>query len=190
LADSPSEATDDVSSEERPDVVATLTGFARALRAAGVAADRDRLTTALVALAELDPGNADHVYWGARIAFCSEPDDLPRFDALFDLWFRGTRPTVPGPARNITATPQQLTPVARLNTGADKDDEAGRDDVLRTAASEAEILRHRDVAELSAEQRDEVHRLIALLRPKVGTRRTLRRSPRGKDRVDVRRTSC
>jgi uncharacterized protein with von Willebrand factor type A (vWA) domain len=169
------------------DVVTTFTGFARALRAAGVAADRARLTTALSALAELDPGNADHVYWSARVAFCSEPDDLPRFDALFDLWFRGARPTLPGPAPSVPAIPPELTPIARLNP-ADGQVESDDDDVLRTAASEAEVLRHRDVAELSAEEREEVHRLIALLAPKVGRRRTLRRSARGNDRVDVRRT--
>jgi uncharacterized protein with von Willebrand factor type A (vWA) domain len=175
-------------SDATVDVLTTYTGFARALRAAGVAADRARLTTALSALAELDPGNADHVYWSARLAFCSEPDDLPRFDALFELWFRGTRPTMPGPALTAPKTPPDLTPVARLNPPAGDEVENDDDDVLRTAASDAEILRHRDVAELSAEERDEVHRLIALLTPKVGRRRTLRRSPRGTDRVDVRRT--
>jgi uncharacterized protein with von Willebrand factor type A (vWA) domain len=177
-----------VTTREQPDVVAAYTGFARALRAAGVAADRARLTTALSALAELDPGNADHVYWSARLAFCSEPDDLPRFDALFDLWFRGARPTVPGPALNAPRTPPELTPVAQLTARQGEEAEPDDDDVLRTAASDAEILRHRDVAELSAEERDEVHRLIALLTPKVGRRRTLRRSPHGNDRVDVRRT--
>lgn len=175
-------------SAEEADIVATFTGFARALRAAGVAADRARLTTALSALAELDPGMADHVYWSARIAFCSEPDDLPRFDALFDLWFRGARPTVPGPALNAPSA-SELTAVARLTPSRGEDDAGdGDDDLLRTAASDTEILRHRDVAQLSQEQREEVHRLIALLTPKVGRRRTLRRGPRGNERIDVRRT--
>jgi hypothetical protein len=168
------------------DVVATLTGFARALRAAGVAADRARLTTAITALTELDAGNADDVYWGTRLTLCAEPDDLPRFDALFDMWFRGARPNVPAPARNA-APPKELTPVSGLDTPGEGD-ETGEDEVLRTAASDVEILRHRDVSELTAEERDEVHRLIALLVPRVGRRRTLRRSPRGDDRVDVHRT--
>ena len=170
----------------RADVTSALTGFARALRAAGVNADRARLTTALAAIDQLDAGSADHVYWATRLAFCSEPDDLPRYDALFDLWFRGARASLPGPARNVAARPQ-LTPVASLDPGTGGS-EADEDDVLRTAASEAEILRRRDVAALSADEREEVHRLIALLAPRVGRRRTLRRSPRGNDRVDVRRT--
>ena len=60
--------------------------------------------------------------------------------------------------------------------------------MLRVAASDAEVLRHRDLARLSPAERDEVHRLIALLAPRVGRRRTLRRGPRGRERVDVRRT--
>jgi uncharacterized protein with von Willebrand factor type A (vWA) domain len=171
------------------EVVGALTGFARALRAAGVNADRTRLTTALAALDQVDAGHADDVYWAARLALCSEPDDLPRFDALFDMWFRGARPALPAPSR---ATQQrELSPVAALQRNdaprADEQDSQD-DDVLRTAASDVEILRHRDLALLTGEEREEVHRLIALLAPRVGTRRTLRRTPRGSDRVDVRRT--
>jgi len=173
---------------EHADVVGTLTGFARALRAAGVNADRSRLTTALTALDQVDLGRADDVYWATRVTLCSEPDDLPRFDALFDMWFRGTRPAMPASSRDISRK-QELRPVAALER-SDASDEAGddEDDVLRTAASEIEILRHRDLAELTGDERDEIHRLIALLGPRVGKRRTLRRSPRGNDRVDVRRT--
>jgi len=170
-----------------PDVVGSLTGFARALRAAGVNADRFRLTTAIAALDQVDPGRADDVYWATRVALCSEPDDLPRFDALFDMWFRGVRPALPAPVRNA-APKRELTPVARLDRGEQSGQDEDDDEVLRTAASDAEILRHRDLAELTGAEREEVHRLIALLAPRVGKRRTLRRSPRGTDRIDVRRT--
>lgn len=169
-------------------VTVTLTGFARALRAAGVNADRYRLITAIEALDAVDPARADDVYWALRVAFCSEPDDLARFDALFDLWFRGQRPSIPGPNMS-TAQARELRPVASLGSpdAAPEHDER-EDEVLRVAASAAEVLRHRDVGDLTSDEREEVHRLIALLAPRVGTRRTLRRSPRGSDRVDVRRT--
>src|ERR1700710_1387395 len=80
-----------------PDLVLAMTGFAHALRDAGVAADRVRLTTSLHALAHVDVMDAEAVYWAARLSLCSEPDDLPRFDALFDLWFRGRIPLRPAP---------------------------------------------------------------------------------------------
>ncbi len=170
------------------DVIGSLTGFARALRAAGVNADRSRLTTALAALDQVDLGRADDVYWATRVSLCSEPDDLPRFDALFDMWFRGVRPAMPTATREVSPK-QDLSPVATLDRNDQSDQPVDdEDDVLRTAASEAEILRHRDLGELTGAERDEIHRLIALLAPRVGRRRTLRRTPRGNDRVDVRRT--
>ncbi len=163
---------------ERADVVGSLTGFARALRAAGVNADRSRLTTALAALDQVDLGRADDVYWATRLSLCSEPDDLPRFDALFDMWFRGVRPAMPAPTREV-APKQDLSPVAALGRNEQSEQGVDDDDVLRTAASEAEILRHRDLGELTGAEREEIHRLIALLAPRVGKRRTLRRTPRG-----------
>ena len=169
------------------DVVPTLTGFARALRAAGVAADRARLTTALEALgASSTARSADHVYWATRLALCAEPDDLPRFDALFDLWFRGMRPTVPTPRG--PASPRSSIPSPRLGRNDADREQSGDDDVLRTAASEAEILRHRDVASSAPPSATRSTGSSRCWRRGSARRRTLRRSPRGSDRVDVRRT--
>ncbi|MDQ2837391.1 MAG: hypothetical protein M3Y89_08220, partial [Actinomycetota bacterium] len=90
----------------RGDPVLALTGFAHALREAGVAADRVRLTTSLQALAHVDLDNGAEVYWATRLTLCSEPDDLPRFDALFDVWFRGRLPSPSQPSQ--PASPQVI----------------------------------------------------------------------------------
>lgn len=165
-----------------PDPVATMTGFARALRRAGVAADRARLTASLGALALLDPLDLDQVYWAARLSLCAEPEDLPRFDEVFDVWFRdGERARPVGSAPDRAGT----RPVVATVTA----DEAAPDgDLLPVAASDAEVLRHRDIATLTAAERAEIHRLIAVLRPRVATRRTARRRPGGHERIDVHRT--
>lgn len=169
-----------------PDLVASMTGFARALRTAGVAADRSRVTTSLEALAQVDPMRTDDVYWAARLSLCSEPDDLPRFDAVFDSWFRGRRPPAPQPQGPQTrATAVLLRPLATEASGEQREAE---DEVLKTAASGTEVLRHHDVTSLTQEERDEINRMIALLTPRVGTRRTLRRARGGRDRIDVTRT--
>src|SRR4051812_48101552 len=81
-----------------PDAVDVLTGFAHALRGAGVAADRVRLTTSISSLAHLDPTDAVDLYWALRLTLCSEPDDLARFDALFDQWFHNSSALPPRPA--------------------------------------------------------------------------------------------
>ena len=171
-----------------PDPVVTMTGFARALRANGVAADPTRVTTAVEALTHVDPLDAEQVYWTGRVTLCAEPDDLPRYDAVFDAWFRGRLPGLPGP--QPPGRPGQVLQLRPLGTAGDEPSEEGEDEDehLRTAASDAEVLRHRDVAELSDIERDEINTLIALLAPRVGHRRTRRRRPGGRDDVDVSRT--
>jgi uncharacterized protein with von Willebrand factor type A (vWA) domain len=170
-----------------PDPVVTLAGFARALRSNGVAADGTRLATAVEALGHVDVRDAEQVYWAGRVSFCAEPDDLPRYDAVFDTWFRGRLPQLPGPA--AAGPPAQVVQLRPL--GAD-DRDAGDpepdEDVLRTAASDTEILRHRDVGDLTEEERDEIHALIALLAPRVARRETRRHRPHGRRDVDISRT--
>src|SRR4051812_42783583 len=120
-----------------------MTGFARALRANGIAADPTRLATAIEALGHVDPVDAEQVYWTGRVTLCAEPDDLPRYDAVFDAWFRGRLPPVPGPQR--PGPPGQVLQLRPLDDGDSGDAEPDADDPLRTAASDTEVLRHRDV---------------------------------------------
>lgn len=166
--------------------VDVLTGFARALRAAGVAADRTRLTTSVAALARVDPRDRDQVYWATRLTLCSEPDDLPKFDALFDAWFGLHRPPLPVPSMDRPLP--QVAAVRTLAADVSGEPDDTDEDLLRTAAADTELLRTHDIAALSAEERAEVHRMIALLAPRVGTRRTLRLTRGGRKRLDVPRT--
>jgi uncharacterized protein with von Willebrand factor type A (vWA) domain len=168
------------------DVVAAVAAFARTLRAAGVAADRGRVVTALAALVQVDPGSAEDVYWALRLTLCAEPDDLAKFDALFDIWFRGRPAPVSDRARS-TAAPSfpQVRTLTTDPSGSARDQD---DDVLKAAASDTEVLRAHDIGALTAEERAEVNRMIALLAPRVGSRRTLRMARRGHERIDVGRT--
>jgi uncharacterized protein with von Willebrand factor type A (vWA) domain len=158
------------------DPVAELTAFARSLRERGVAADASRVVAAAGALDHVDVLDQHQVYWTTRLTLCSEPDDLPRFDAAFAEWF-GDRP--PPPAVEST---DQIPGRA----GSSGDGAAGQ--VERVAATALETLRTRDVAALTAAERAEVRRLIALLAPSVGTRRSVRRRPGGRAGVDPVRT--
>jgi uncharacterized protein with von Willebrand factor type A (vWA) domain len=170
------------------DPVVTMTGFARALRANGVAADPTRLGTAIEALTHVDPADAGQLYWTGRVTLCAEPDDLPRYDAVFDAWFRGRLPMPPGAQpTGPTGRVMQLRPVAGEQR-AEREADDGGEAPLRTAASRSEVLRHRDFTGLSDMERDEINALIALLAPRVGRRHTRRHRPRGSDRVDVPRT--
>ncbi|HEU5266853.1 MAG TPA: VWA domain-containing protein, partial [Jatrophihabitans sp.] len=169
-----------------PDPVVTMTGFARALRANGVAADATRLSTAITALTHVDPLDAQQVYWAGRVALCAEPDDLPRYDALFDAWFRGILPPLPQPEQSRTSA--AVSQLRATDTPSDDADRDADDDALPTAASESEQLRHHDLAELTDAEREEIQRLIGLLAPRVAHRRTRRRRPRGRADIDLSRT--
>ncbi|MBM9468242.1 vWA domain-containing protein [Nakamurella leprariae] len=174
--------------EEQPDVVETMTGFAWALRAAGVNAGRERLTTCLTALEHVDPVDPEAVYWTCRVSFCSEPDDQARFDAVFGRWFLEADPEDPEPASAGDAPIDRLA--ARRPPGApgDRQEVVEEDPSSATEAADVEVLRHRDVALLADAERDEINRMIALLAPRVGRRRTLRRARGGRERLDVGRT--
>jgi uncharacterized protein len=158
------------------DPVAELTAFARSLRERGVAADASRVVAAAGALDHVDLLDPAQVYWTTRLSLCSEPDDLPRFDAAFAEWFG------PGPrSAAVESTVRTLGGVGESGQGA-----AGRAE--RVAATALETLRARDVAALTAAERAEVRRLIGLLAPSVGTRRSVRRRAGGRSGVDPART--
>ncbi|NUR92865.1 MAG: hypothetical protein HOY71_53085, partial [Nonomuraea sp.] len=119
------------------ELAATMTGFARTLRAAGVAADHERTQNLLRALDHLDVAEPAQVYWAGRLTLCATPDDLPRYDRCFAAWFGGEKGR-----QSRTAT----TIVTRHATAPDGDgDEQGEGDVRHAAASRSEVLRHRDV---------------------------------------------
>ncbi|MBF8187241.1 VWA domain-containing protein [Nonomuraea sp. K274] len=162
------------------ELAATMTGFARTLRAAGVAADHERTENLLKALDHLDVTDSGEVYWAGRLTLCATPDDLPRYDRCFAAYFGGQRA---GLARTST------TSVTR-HLAATADGESGGDDgtAAPATASGAEVLRHRDVARLSEAERAEVHRMLAMLRAGRERRRSRRFESAHRGGLDQRRT--
>jgi uncharacterized protein len=167
------------------DVIDTVLGFARTLRHAGVAASPDRVEAMLSALGSLDVLDPGNVYWAGRLTLCGGPDDLDRYDAAFTAWFTGDRP------RSAPRSPQELPPrlaaSAPLDPGTGDGDEAGAPD-LAVQASADEVLRHRDVAELSPAEREHLRRLFALLAPATPMRPARRRRPSLRGAVHPART--
>ena len=157
-----------------------LAGFATALRHAGLAVTADRVHLFLQAVAALDVTSTADVYWAGRAALCSGPDDTARYDEVFAAWFTGSRSRGVVPSR----TPQSSV---QANLG-DAPEEADGNHTLNVSASPTEVLRHRDVAELSAADRAELARLFGSLRPRSPTRRTNRRRPSRRGEIDPRRT--
>jgi uncharacterized protein len=160
-----------------------LLGFTRALRESGVPVTADRAQAYLDAVALVGIGDPTRTYVAGRATLCSCPDDLARHDRVFDAWF-STRTLTPA-ERVMPTTP---TPTLDLSDRtADHDGEA-EGDVVRAAASEEEVLRHRDVADLSAAERQRLSALFATLPVHPPRRRASRRQAWHRGEVDASRT--
>ncbi len=171
----------------RRDVVDTLLGFARTLRHAGVAASPDRVEAMLTAVGALDVLDATDVYWAGRLTLCGGPDDLDRYDAAYAAYFAGEAPRRPS---GQPTAPPRVAVSAPLDAGSgdgDGDDGAEASD-LATQASADEVLRHRDVSQLTVAERDHLRRLFALLAPAAPTRPARRRRPAPRGAVHPART--
>ncbi|MFP5346915.1 MAG: vWA domain-containing protein [Actinomycetes bacterium] len=166
-----------------PDEV--LLGFACALRTAGMPVTPERSAGFVEAARWVGAADADGLYWAGRATLCSSPQDRPVYDRVFTAWFSGMRP---GRSRGPSPRRPTARAVAALTDSLREGDGAERDDVLRASASDVEVLRHRDVAELSPEQRAELARLFSELHVRLPNRSASRRRPGRRGEVDARRT--
>lgn len=167
------------------DVVATVLGFARTLRAAGVSASPDRVEAMLAAVAALDVLDATAVYWAGRLTLCSGPDDLDRYDAAFTAYFGGEAPRR---GRTPASAPPRIAVTAPLEEGGGAGEEGEDPSDLAVAASADEVLRQRDVADLTPAEREHLRRLFALVRPASPMRPARRRRPSAHGSVHPART--
>lgn len=159
-----------------------LLGFTRALRAAGVPVTQDRAQDFLRAVALLGADDVAATHAAGRATLCCGPDDLARYDQVFAAWFDGR--DLPRPA-----DPAEAVAVPMRSLGEeDSAGEDGEDPEQGLAASETEVLRHRDVAELSAAEKQVLAAMFARVHPVLPTRRTARHRQWHRGRVDASRT--
>jgi uncharacterized protein with von Willebrand factor type A (vWA) domain len=161
-----------------------LLAFARALRAGGVPVTQDRAHDFLTAAALLGAEDPAAVRAAGRSTLCAGPDDLARFDQVFEAFFNA-RDGLPRP-RPASRPDPALTQLPPDDT--DGDGLEGPDEVVRAAASATEVLRHRDVASLDAAEKQRLAAMLATLRPRAPLRRTARHQRWHSGRVDASRT--
>src|SRR6187455_1276831 len=142
-----------------------LVAFTRTVRHAGVAVTADRTQAFLRATSLADAGDRQGVFWAGRCTLCSSPEDLERYDAAFRAWFTASpRPHDERVTRSVPLASPMPEP-----TG----DQGGRRaEVGRALASANEVLRHRDIARLSAAERRSLAALFASLRVDPPRRRS------------------
>ena len=160
-----------------------LVGFAAALRQAGLAVTADRTSAFVqaVSLAGFDDRAA--TYWSGRATLCSSLDDNELYDRAFTAWFDAAVDEVRTAARAL-ATRQLQASLTDESEGSDTDTA----ELVAARASDAEVLRHRDVAGLSEPDRARLALLFDRLDVVPPLRRALRRRPHRRGPVDLRRT--
>jgi hypothetical protein len=143
----------------------------------------DRTRSFLEATTLVGLGDQSATYWAGRATLCSAPDDLDRYDAVFSAWFLGSERPAPRSAPERRTVPQAALPTEQGAASGELDE-----DVLQAMASEAEVLRHRDVADLSPSEKARLGALFTTLRPRAPHRPALRRTPWHRGQVDAHRT--
>ncbi len=171
----------------RYDATDSIVGLGRTLRAAGVPASPERVQAAVSALATLDPVAREDVYWAGRLTLCAGPDDLDRYDRVFDAYF-GNRPGSLVRRQRVSRPALRLVSEGSADAPSVENEPEGQELDATAAASSVEQLRHRDVSRLTPTERAELNRLLALLRLPGQHRRTRRRRPATRGSVDPDRT--
>jgi len=161
-----------------------LLGFGLALRAAGVPVTQDRAHGFLAAVATLGLDDQRATYLAGRATLCAGPDDLERYDQVFEAYFNG-RDGLPR-RRTVATTPSVAAglPTSEDGTGVGEEVE----DVVKAMASATEVLRHRDVAGLTAGEKQRLGAMFATLRPRPPLRRTARHQAWHRGDLDASRT--
>ncbi|MDV6011275.1 VWA domain-containing protein [Haloechinothrix sp. LS1_15] len=170
----------------QPDVLPGLVGFTRALARAGLPVGTDAAAAYLAAVRAVDAVDVEQVYWAGRATLCSNPDEFDTYDAVFARWFG------PDTARSVRASRQEprhaeLVPLGGTGTGKPEEPEI-EPGAHAVAASDTEVLRRRDIGELTEAEREHLRRMLALLRPAPPMRRSLRLRPARRGSLDPRRT--
>ena len=160
-----------------------LLGFARALREAGLRVTQDRTRTFLEAVALVGLDDERATYWAGEAALCASPQDLELYDRVFTAWFHG-EPS----ARRTTSRPRAAVVQASLEDGAGDGDQEDTAAAVRAKASAEEVLRHKDIAELSPDERARLARMFGGLRPRLPERVAYRHVAWRRGSVDRRTT--
>jgi uncharacterized protein with von Willebrand factor type A (vWA) domain len=171
-----------------------LLGFTHALRRAGLSCDAHRSAAYLRAVDCLDLTDPANLYWAGRATLCAQPDDVPPYDEAFAAWFSPDwRPPRTdrhdnGATRTRRAPTVATTVLPAAGSGSPPEREKTAPPVSVLAPSDVEVLRHRDVSTLSAEEREHLKSLLALLRIEPPQRRAVRSRPSRRGPLDSRRT--
>lgn len=173
------------------DLTAHVVAFCRRLRARGLAVGPKEAVDALRALSAVDVSDRRECYLALRTVLTSRKDDLALFDLVFeDFWNPPQEAGDYGPQ-----TPQPLedagdgqAPPPALMEWLDEALQAQGEEPM-PAYSPIETLTQKDFSAFTAEELNEVTRLVIAIARRVATRLSRRtRAAQRSRRIDLRRT--
>jgi uncharacterized protein with von Willebrand factor type A (vWA) domain len=180
-----------------PDLLPRLAAFARLLHDAGLDAGPGRLTTATRALGEVDIRDGAAFRDSLRACFVSRREELPLFEAAFDIFWAPPDPriaagAIPGRSRPLPLPPERAR--AWLEALGLNRSQLAREDgegVPPTSSgySAEELLRNKDFEAMNWLETEQVKRLLQQAPWRVAERRTRRLRPASGGHVDLRRTA-
>ncbi len=183
---------------EQPDLLPRLGAFARLLRDAGLEAGPRRLTDATRALNYIDLKRQVDFRNALRAVFVSRKEDLPTFEAAFDIFWAPPDPrlaagTIPGRGRSLPMAPERAKAWANalgLNSSQMNREQDARDVPASSSGYSAEeLLRKKDFEQMTWQETEQVRRLLEQAPWRVAERRTRRMRPARSGRIDLRRSA-
>ena len=173
--------------------------FGRVLRQLGLDINPGRMMDLVNALDQIEIGRKADFFYAARTLLVHEREDLPLFDEAFELFWRKPaesweikwqgiatrrrRPTAPV----VTHPPLKEAAPEAEDPSSTSSQEMTVIEITRTY-SDRELLRHKNFAEMNAEEADAVKRMMSNLLWNVSERRTRRKRPGKGHVIDLRRT--
>jgi uncharacterized protein with von Willebrand factor type A (vWA) domain len=182
---------------ETPDLLPRLAAFARLLHDAGLDAGPGRVQTATRALSVLDIRDRAAFRDGLRACFASRKEDLPLFEAAFDIFWAPADPRVragsmPARTRSLPLSPERARAwLTALGMQRPELPQESRDGIPASSSgySPQELLRQKDFEEMTWQESEQVKRLLQQAPWRVAERRTRRLGPARQGQIDLRRSA-
>lgn len=172
--------------------------FGRVLRRLGLDVNPGRMMDLVSALDHIEIGRKADFFHAARTLLVHEREDLPLFDEAFELFWRKpseswevewqglTRRRRPsGPI--VTHPPLKEAASQTIDPASTSTEPLTVVEITRTY-SDRELLRHKNFAEMNAEESEAVKQMMSHLLWKISERRTRRKRPGKGNLIDLRRT--
>jgi uncharacterized protein len=172
--------------------------FGRLLRKLGLDVNLGRMMDLVSALDHLEIGSKSDFFYAARTLLVHEREDLPLFDEAFERFWRKPAESWDVEWKGLTRRRRSTGPIVThpplKEAAAQTNDPASKSTELLTVVevtrtySDRELLRHKNFADMNAEESEAVKQMMSHLLWKVSERRTRRHRPGKGHLIDLRRT--